>query len=340
MTPFFRIDAPFDLDLSQTDRHHGFSRTKINGRNYRILSKVIAAKGERPEILLSLAWDTYIPEDDIRIIFLTTGLILLTGIISMGTLGRLIARNSLKPIERLSQAAEKINSRNLSLRLPDKDMPSELKSLAAGFNGVLERLEISHQRQDAFNSDVAHELRTPVGNMIGATEVALSRERSKEELEDVLQSNLEELERLSTIIKDMLFLSRADQGETATNLSRISLAEEVRRTADFLDVVFEDCQAKLEIEGDAETAATVITERAITNLLNNAVVHGTPDRQSKSLSTGGQTAVRRLPSATGEKICLRSNAETCLTVFTASAGNAKTAKITTDWVWPLSKQLF
>lgn len=120
---------------------------------------------------MSLAWDTYIPEDDIRIIFLTTGLILLTGIISMGTLGRLIARNSLKPIERLSQAAEKINSRNLSLRLPDKDMPSELKSLAAGFNRVLERLEISHQRQDAFNSDVAHELRTPVGNMIGATEV-------------------------------------------------------------------------------------------------------------------------------------------------------------------------
>lgn len=56
---------------------------------------------------MSLAWDTYIPEDDIRIIFLTTGLILLTGIISMGTLGRLIARNSLKPIERLSQAAEK-----------------------------------------------------------------------------------------------------------------------------------------------------------------------------------------------------------------------------------------
>ena len=96
---------------------------------------------------------------------------MLTGIISMGTLGRLIARNSLKPIERLSQAAEKINSRNLSLRLPDKDMPSELKSLAAGFNRVLERLEISHQRQDAFNSDVAHELRTPVGNMIGATEV-------------------------------------------------------------------------------------------------------------------------------------------------------------------------
>ena len=218
-----------EIDMYQ--RAEITSRTKINGRNYRILSKVIAAKGERPEILLSLAWDTYIPEDDIRIIFLTTGLILLTGIISMGTLGRLIARNSLKPIERLSQAAEKINSRNLSLRLPDKDMPSELKSLAAGFNGVLERLEISHQRQDAFNSDVAHELRTPVGNMIGATEVALSRERSKEELEDVLQSNLEELERLSTIIKDMLFLSRADQGETATNLSRLSLINRFYRVS-------------------------------------------------------------------------------------------------------------
>ena len=311
--PFFRIDAPFDLDLSQTDRHHGFSRTKINGRNYRILSKVIAAKGERPEILLSLAWDTYIPEDDIRIIFLTTGLILLTGIISMGTLGRLIARNSLKPIERLSQAAEKINSRNLSLRLPDKDMPSELKSLAAGFNRVLERLEISHQRQDAFNSDVAHELRTPVGNMIGATEVALSRERSKEELEDVLQSNLEELERLSTIIKDMLFLSRADQGETATNLSRISLAEEVRRTADFLDVVFEDCQAKLEIEGDAETAADrSLLSRAITNLLNNAVVHGTPGQTIKVIIN------RRADGSSSLTVCNRGedlSPEQCRNLF-------------------------
>ena len=97
-----------------------------------------------------------------------------------------------------------------------------------------------------------------------------------------MQSNLEELERLSTIIKDMLFLSRADQGETATNLSRISLAEEVRRTADFLDVVFEDCQAKLEIEGDAETAADrSLLSRAITNLLNNAVVHGTPGQTVK-----------------------------------------------------------
>lgn len=311
--PFFKIDAPFDRDLSQTDRHHGFSRTKINGRNYRILSKVIAAKGERPEILLSLAWDTYIPEDDIRIIFLTTGLILLTGIISMGTLGRLIARNSLKPIERLSQAAEKINSRNLSLRLPDKDMPSELKSLAAGFNRVLERLEISHQRQDAFNSDVAHELRTPVGNMIGATEVALSRERSKEELEDVLQSNLEELERLSTIIKDMLFLSRADQGETATNLSRISLAEEVRRTADFLDVVFEDCQAKLEIEGDAETAADrSLLSRAITNLLNNAVVHGTPGQTIKVIIN------RRADGSSSLTVCNRGedlSPEQCRNLF-------------------------
>lgn len=90
------------------------------------------------------------------------------------------------------------------------------------------------------------------------------------------------MERLSTIIKDMLFLSRADQGETATNLSRISLAEEVRRTADFLDVVFEDCQAKLEIEGDAETAADrSLLSRAITNLLNNAVVHGTPGQTIK-----------------------------------------------------------
>lgn len=280
--PDYVIEAPFTVTPRKIRKHHGFSKADILGRNYKVLSKIIPANGERPKIVLSLAWDTYIPEDDIFLIILTSGIILLTSIIVIGGLGLLITKYSLQPIELLSRSAEKINPKNLSQRLPFKGMPAELKGLVSSFNGVLDRLEFSHQRQDAFNSDVAHELRTPVGNMIGTTEVALSRDRSKEELEEVLQSNLEELERLSSIIKDMLFLSRADQGETATNLSKISLAEEVRKAADFLDVIFEDYQAELIIDGDAEAMANrSLLSRAITNLLNNAIVHSEADKTVK-----------------------------------------------------------
>ena len=94
-------------------------------------------------------------------------------------------------------------------------------------------------------------------------------------MEEVLQSNLEELERLSIIIKDMLFLSRADQGELASNRKEVSLAEEARKTAEFLEVLFEEKGTKLHIQGDAAVKVDrSLLGRVITNLLSNALQHG------------------------------------------------------------------
>ena len=95
---------------------------------------------------------------------------------------------------------------------------SSWRTWRVAFNGALDRLEAAYQQLEAFNADVAHELRTPLANLIGGTQVALSRQRSAAEFEETLQSNLEELERLRSIINDMLFLARADQGEAATGL--------------------------------------------------------------------------------------------------------------------------
>ncbi|RAG74323.1 two-component sensor histidine kinase, partial [Burkholderia multivorans] len=97
------------------------------------------------------------------------------------------------------------------------------------FNGALERIQQTYERLEAFNADVAHELRTPVSILIGQTQVALtSRDRSADRLRQTLQSNLEEFERLRAIINDMLFLSRSDRGERATDLKYVSLAHEVQ----------------------------------------------------------------------------------------------------------------
>ncbi len=99
-------------------------------------------------------------------------------------------------------------------------LPAELSALAGAFNDALDRLEQAYLRLESFNADVAHELRTPLANLIGQSQVALSRERSAQDYEEVLQSNLEELERLRAIVNDMLFLARADQGGLACRKGR------------------------------------------------------------------------------------------------------------------------
>jgi two-component system heavy metal sensor histidine kinase CusS len=155
----------------------------------------------------------------------------------------------------------------------------ELADFAVAFNGAIARLEDAYRQLEAFNADVAHELRTPLANLIGGTQVALSRPRSAPELEDILQSNLEELEELRRIINDMLFLARADQGEVATGLVRTPLAQEVRKATDFYEVLLEEQGATVDIVGDVDAEAPIeraLVRRALSNLLQNAIEHAAP----------------------------------------------------------------
>ena len=275
--PAYNFEAPFSIKPQEINKHHGFSKITIAGREFRILSKIIPAGGSRPEIILSIAVETYLNETEDFLLDLAFAAFLLLGTIAIAIIGWKIAKRSLAPVDMLSKHARELSPQNLSARLPNTELPDELAGLVLSFNGALERLEESYNKLSTFNSDVAHELRTPLGNLIGQTEVALSRPRSAAELEEVMQSNLEELERLRTIINEMLFLSRADHGEIATNLKPASLAQIVRETAEFLEVVFEEGSRKLNISGDAPVLAeAALLKRAVTNLLTNAVQHGTP----------------------------------------------------------------
>jgi len=196
------------------------------------------------------------------------------GVLLVALIGYLITHWGLAPLNRLSREAHTLSPSKLSQRLVTAKLPAELSELVRSFNGALDRLEAAYQQLESFNADVTHELRTPLTNLIGHTQVALSRERSAPQLVEVLQSNLEDLDRLRGIVNDMLFLARANQGERPQQLLRASLATEVHKAVDFLDFLLEEAQLHVRVQGDALVPIeSSLFRRAVTNLLHNAIRH-------------------------------------------------------------------
>ncbi|APW40208.1 two-component sensor histidine kinase [Rhodoferax koreense] len=248
----------------------------------RTQSVYIEPLDERPGVRLIIGGDST-PYRHTREAFLTALLALsLAAVLAVAWAGYWITRVGLKPLERLSAEALALRPKTLSQRLEVAALPVELTALTEAFNGALARLEEAYAQLEAFNADVAHELRTPLANLIGGTQVALSRQRAAPELEDVLASNLEDLERLRSIVNDMLFLARADRGEVATALVETPVAAEVRKTIEFFEFVLDESGSQVRIEGDLALEArleTALFRRAMSNLLQNAIDHSPPGAQ-------------------------------------------------------------
>ncbi len=252
----------------------------VNQQHFRTRSADIAPLGDRPAVRLVVGIDSAPYLHTMRRFVGAMIVLSLVAALLVAAIGYWIARVGLHPLGRLSRDAQALQPTMSKQRLPLADLPVELADLGVAFNGALGRLESAYQRLEAFNADVAHELRTPLANLIGGTQVALSRQRSAADFEETLQSNLEELERLRSIINDMLFLARADQGEAATSLIQASVADEVRKTIEFFEVLLDETRMSVAIEGDVEARATLETalfRRALSNLLQNAIEHSRHD---------------------------------------------------------------
>lgn len=186
----------------------------------------------------------------------------------------LIARTSLAPLRRFHRLAASISAQSLSQRVSSAGLPTELAELAREFNSMLERIDQGYQRLQEFSGDLAHEMRTPVATLLGSAQVALSRTRTVAALQEVLEGNVEELERLSRLISDMLFIARADHHEAPLQLAHMELSQEAQRVADYLSLVAEERGVAVEVTGTALVMADrLLVERAITNLLSNAIRH-------------------------------------------------------------------
>ncbi|WP_454902681.1 heavy metal sensor histidine kinase [Variovorax gossypii] len=181
----------------------------------------------------------------------------------------------LRPLRRFQKAATGITARNLSARIDSKGLPTELQGLCHAFNAMLERLDDGVRRLSEFSEDLAHELRTPLATLLGRTQVVLSQPRTVEQLTDLLENNVDELERLSRLVSDILFLAQADHAQMAVERRELDLADQARTVAEFLQLLADERGIKISVEGSARVAADGgLVQRAITNLLSNAVRHG------------------------------------------------------------------
>jgi two-component system, OmpR family, heavy metal sensor histidine kinase CusS len=189
-------------------------------------------------------------------------------------LGWLAARQGLAPLNRVITTARRLSAAQLGKRIDAHDAPTELRELADAFNGMLDRLETSFQRLSDFSADIAHELRTPVSNLMTETQVALSRSRSADEYREALHSNLEEFDRLARMIGDMLFLAKADNGLLPQPAEPVNLDAEAEALVEFYEALAEEKGIRLQITGAATVHGDrLMLRRALSNLLSNAIRH-------------------------------------------------------------------
>ncbi len=230
-------------------------------------------KGEKPAVV-AVATDITHHEHFMSSFRFTLWSVVVLAALITGLLGWMSARRGLAPLHAIKREAAAITADRLHSRLPTDDIPVELVDLADTLNQMLTRLEDSFQRLSDFSSDIAHELRTPVSNLLTQTQVMLSRARSIDEYQDVLASNAEELERMAKMIADMLFLAKADNDLVVPHLETVDLRVEAEGLASFYEAVAEENGVTLTVEGNATVRGDrLMLRRAMGNLLSNAFGH-------------------------------------------------------------------
>ncbi|MGP9826646.1 heavy metal sensor histidine kinase [Ectopseudomonas khazarica] len=185
-----------------------------------------------------------------------------------------IAHRGLSSLHQFRRIAERISTQDLSHRLPLENLPRELRELASGINFMLHRLDSGVQQLSQFSDDLAHELRTPITNLIGKAQVTLSRERPPEQYKLVLENCTEELGRVTRIVSDMLFLAHVSHPAALIPFEEIALHEEARKVAELFALMAEEKRILLDVAGQATIEGDrLMVQRAISNLLSNAIRH-------------------------------------------------------------------
>lgn len=203
-----------------------------------------------------------------RLIWLTMGL----SALATALLGAWASRAGLRPLRRIGEAAAQVSAQSLTMRLDAARLPRELRGLAGELNAMLARLEDAFQRLSGFSADIAHELRTPLTALLTQTQVVLARPRAAEDYREALHGNLEELQRLTAMVNDMLLLAKADHGLLAPQRETLALADEVDALLEFYAPLAEERAIVLRREGQARVQADRgMLRRVLANLLDNAL---------------------------------------------------------------------
>ena len=193
-------------------------------------------------------------------------------------LGWLVSQRGLRPVRQLATRAAAIDVQHLHLRLDEFKDVSELQALSQALNQMLARLEDGFAQLSRFSEDLAHEMRTPLSNLMGHAQQTLARNRPLDEYQNLLVSNLEEYERLARMIDSMLFLARTEQANASINRQTVDLHELVEQLCEYFEGTAQECAMELINQASGTLIADPqLLRRALANLLANALRYGLPD---------------------------------------------------------------
>jgi two-component system heavy metal sensor histidine kinase CusS len=259
--------------------------TGADGRTYRVLLARLSVPAKvagtpHTTVLAALVLELQQTREVVARAWKIFAVALLASALMALVLGTTIARRIVRVAQRLGAAATRISARALHERLALKDTPHELIDSGIAFNHMLDRLESSFKRLSEFSSDLAHDLRTPVNNLLGEAQVALSRPRSAAEYRAVLESAVEDYERISRLIENMLFLARADDARASLQCEWVELGHDTDQLHDYFEPLAEERGVVIACNGCAQKrrvwADRVLLRRAIANLVANALRHAAP----------------------------------------------------------------
>jgi two-component system heavy metal sensor histidine kinase CusS len=198
--------------------------------------------------------------------------VLFGGVVASALIAIIVTRRGLRPLRAMTESLGRIGADQLKQRIGSTGWPRELQPLAIAFDQMLKRLDDSFTRLSQFSADLAHELRTPVANMLGEAQVALTRDRTAAEYRETLESTVAECERLSRIVDNLLFVARVDAAREPIARKRFDARAAVEKIAAFYQTVADDHHITISCSGDGQIYADPdLFERAMGNLLDNAL---------------------------------------------------------------------
>lgn len=251
----------------------GLKWTSQEGRPF-LLMAALAQTGAREMRIVQVALDLSQEGGLIVDYRHKLSIVLISGLFLSAILSVFAVRRGLYPLQKITRQAQAITSAQLHGRIRAERWPEELADLAAAFDNMLDRLEESFHRLSQFSADLAHELRTPINNLMGETEVALSRSRMPEEYRRVLESGLEEYDRLSRMIDSLLFLARAEQPVPHIERVQLRAEMELETVRAYYEAMAEEKGVSLICTGTAALHAdAALFRRAVGNLVSNALYH-------------------------------------------------------------------
>jgi two-component system, OmpR family, heavy metal sensor histidine kinase CusS len=244
----------------------------------RLFSLISAVEQASTQIFtIQLAQDRSSDEQFTKEFGALTAIVLACGTLAAALIAFTVTRRGLRPLAEMTRSLERVGPTHLDERVAPTGWPRELQPLASAFDRMLNRLEDSFTRLSQFSADLAHELRTPIGNILGEAQVALTRARSPDEYRAVVESTVAECEKLSGIVDNLLFVARADSAQEKIQRTIFHGRTAVEKIAAYYQAVAEDRNIAIQCLGDGEIYADpALFRRAISNLLDNALRH-TPD---------------------------------------------------------------